>query len=67
MGRRLAAASGWVCQFDQLPGTTWLSGRDLSNGLGITCRKIEAPLPGLSYSSSVRFLRLLTRILEFPL
>lgn len=46
-GRRGPAAAGYVCEFDGWPGYKWSSGSDDTDRFpGITCSKLETPLPG---------------------
>lgn len=40
---------------------------DMTNAIGITCRRIEKPLPGSGSSSLLRLGNLLRKLLEIPL
>jgi hypothetical protein len=55
-----------VCQWDAFPGIVWIASGDMTSGIGITCRRLEKPLPGSGSSSLLRIGRLLTKLLEFP-
>jgi hypothetical protein len=55
----------WVCQWDAFPGIIWTASGDMTSDVGITCRRLESPLPGSSVSSQLRIGRLLLKLLEF--
>lgn len=55
-----------MCQWDQFPGLVWPASSDQSNALGVTCRRVDGPLPGLSSSSSARLFNILRHITSFP-
>jgi hypothetical protein len=44
-----------------------MASADMTNAVGITCRRIEKPLPGSGSSSLLRISNLLRKLLEFPL
>lgn len=56
-----------MCEWEQLPGVVWMANSDMTNAAGVSCRRIEKPLPGSGTSSLLRISRLLQRLLEFPL
>jgi hypothetical protein len=39
----------------------------MTSGIGISCRRIESPLPGSGDSSLLRIGNLLRKLLDFPL
>jgi hypothetical protein len=55
-----------VCQLDQNPGIFWASDHDMTNAFGVTCRKLSAPFPDLGPGGTLRLIRLLTKIIEWP-
>jgi len=55
-----------VCQWDQFPGVVWMASSDMTSLIGITCRRLQKPLPGSGTSSLLRIANLLRKLGEFP-